>query len=77
MNCQFCNNNLKKVFIDLGELPSANRLIRFDQLSLEEVRYSHKVYVCKKCFLVQIPAVHKAQDMFTENYVYFSSATLQ
>ena len=73
MNCQFCNNNLKKVFIDLGELPSANRLVRQDQLKLEDPRYPHKVLICEECLLVQIPALHKAQDMFTEDYVYFSS----
>lgn len=73
MNCQFCNNNLEKVFIDLGQLPSANRLVRRDQLNLEELRYSHKVFICEECLLVQIPAFHKAQDMFTENYVYYSS----
>ena len=73
MNCQFCNNNLEKVFIDLGQLPSANRLVRRDQLSLEDPCYSHKVLVCEECLLVQIPPLHKAQDMFTENYVYFSS----
>ncbi len=73
MNCQFCNNSLEKVFIDLGELPSANRLVRFDQLKLKETRFSHKVFICDECLLVQIPALHKAHDMFTKNYVYFSS----
>ena len=73
MNCQFCNNSLEKVFIDLGELPSANRLVRFDQLKLKETRFSHKVFICDECLLVQIPALHKAHDMFTKNYVYISS----
>ena len=73
MNCQFCNSKLDKVFIDLGELPSANRLVRLDQLNLEEPRYPHKVFICKECLLVQIPALHEAHDMFTENYIYFSS----
>ena len=73
MNCQFCNNSLEKVFIDLGELPSANRLIRFDQLKQKEPRFSHKVFICDECLLVQIPVSHKAHDMFTKNYVYFSS----
>ena len=73
MNCRFCNSYLEQIFIDLGELPSANRLLHFDQLNLEEPRYSHKVLVCEECLLVQIPPLHKAYDMFTEEYVYFSS----
>jgi 2-polyprenyl-3-methyl-5-hydroxy-6-metoxy-1,4-benzoquinol methylase len=73
MNCQFCLTPLERVFIDLGDLPSANRLVRSDQLKLDEPRYRHKVFVCEKCLLVQIPPIHKADDMFTDNYVYYSS----
>jgi len=73
MNCRFCQHPLARVFVDLGSQPSANRLLGPDQLDLEEPQYPLRVYVCEKCLLVQIPAVHKADDMFTDAYVYFSS----
>ena len=73
MSCQFYNNNLKKVFIDLGELPFANRLVRLDQLDLKEPRDPHKALFCQECLLVQIPVLQKAHEMFTKSYVYFPS----
>jgi len=73
MNCRFCNHALERVFVDLGEQPSANGLLSEEQLSLDEPRYPLRVFVCEKCLLVQIPAVHKPGDLFTDDYVYFSS----
>lgn len=73
MNCRFCQHPLQKVFVDLGEQPSANCLVRSDQLNESEPRYPLKVFVCEECLLVQIPAILKADDIFTGNYVYFSS----
>jgi SAM-dependent methyltransferase len=73
MECRFCQTTLQRVFVDLGEQPSANALVSSEQLDLQEPEYSLKVFVCEKCFLVQIPTVHTADDIFAGNYVYFSS----
>jgi SAM-dependent methyltransferase len=73
MKCRFCQTPLERIFIDLGQQPSANALVRSDQLGLREPKYLLKVFVCEKCLLVQIPTINSASDMFTCNYVYFSS----
>jgi SAM-dependent methyltransferase len=73
MKCRFCRTPLNRIFIDLGQQPSANALVRSDQLYIREPEYLLKVFVCEKCLLVQIPKVRKAVDIFTCNYVYFSS----
>lgn len=73
MNCRFCHSPLERVFVDLGHHPSANGLVHPDRRDMSEPRYPLKVFVCEACLLVQLPAVHKADDIFTGNYVYYSS----
>jgi len=73
MHCRSCNTPLTHVFVDLGEMPSANNYLRQDQLSEPEPRYPLKVFVCEECFLVQIPEFHNADSIFTTDYAYFSS----
>lgn len=73
MNCRFCNTKLEHVFIDLGHQPPSNSFLTEEQLDEPETTYPLKVFVCDKCFLVQIPESKKASEIFKEDYVYFSS----
>jgi 2-polyprenyl-3-methyl-5-hydroxy-6-metoxy-1,4-benzoquinol methylase len=43
------------------------------QLSEPEPSYPLRVFVCDKCFLVQIDEYKKAAEIFDKNYAYFSS----
>jgi 2-polyprenyl-3-methyl-5-hydroxy-6-metoxy-1,4-benzoquinol methylase len=52
--------------------PICNSLVRPDQLSASEPFYPLHVYVCDKCFLVQIQEFVPPDEIFTE-YSYFSS----
>ncbi len=71
--CHFCQSPLEHVFADLGTCPPSNAFLRPEQLSAPELFYPLKVFVCSKCFLVQVPEFKSAQEIFTPDYVYLSS----
>ena len=51
----------------------ANSYVEPDRVLEAEPFYSLHAYVCDKCFLVQLPAVTKAESIFSDSYAYFSS----
>lgn len=73
MNCRFCQNPLAHEFADLVNSPPSNSYLRPEQLNEPEVFYPLRVFVCEKCFLVQVDEFKKADEIFDENYAYFSS----
>lgn len=73
MTCRFCKNVLTHEFADLVNSPPSNSYLRREQLNEPEVFYPLRVFVCEKCFLVQIDEFKKADEIFDENYAYFSS----
>jgi len=73
MKCRFCENELKHEFIDLVNSPLSNSYLTEEQLNEPEVCYPLKIWVCEKCFLVQIDEYKKSNEIFNENYAYFSS----
>ncbi len=73
MNCRFCQNPLKHQFIDLVNSPPSNSFLKTEQLNEPETFFPLVVFVCENCFLVQIDEYQKATEIFSEDYVYFSS----
>lgn len=73
MNCRFCQNSLTYEFVNLAASPPSNSYLRAEQLNEPEIFYPLRVFVCEKCFLVQIDEYKKAAEIFDENYAYFSS----
>ena len=73
MKCRFCDNPLKNEFIDLINSPLANSYLDFEQLNEPELYYPLKLFVCESCFLVQIDEYKKSEDIFNDDYAYFSS----
>jgi len=73
MNCRFCKNELKDVFIDLFNSPASNSFLSKEELNEPETFYPLKVYTCSNCFLVQVDEYKKSDAIFDSNYVYFSS----
>lgn len=71
-NCRFCSTNLENTFADLGMSPLSNAFIEKNKADKKEEFYPLKVYVCKECFLVQIPEYSSPEEIFKE-YAYFSS----
>jgi len=73
LECRFCKNKLEHVFVDLGMAPPSNSFITKDKLLEKEIYYPLKVFICDKCFLVQIDELKEHKDIFNKDYIYFSS----
>jgi 2-polyprenyl-3-methyl-5-hydroxy-6-metoxy-1,4-benzoquinol methylase len=73
MKCRFCKTELEYIFIDLVNSPASNSFLTKEQLNEPEVFYPLKVYTCHNCFLVQVDEYKKSDDIFSSDYVYFSS----
>ncbi|HEY7217816.1 MAG TPA: class I SAM-dependent methyltransferase [Candidatus Binatia bacterium] len=70
--CRFCRARLAHTFVDLGMSPFCESILRADQLNRMEAFYPLHVYVCARCFLVQLEEYVAPEGIFTE-YAYFSS----
>ncbi|HUS02619.1 MAG TPA: class I SAM-dependent methyltransferase [Chitinophagaceae bacterium] len=73
MNCRFCEAPLTNVLIDLYNSPASNSFLTKEQLNEPEIFYPLKVFICDKCFLVQVDEYKKSDAIFSSDYVYFSS----
>lgn len=71
-NCKFCSSPLDVIFVDLGMSPLANSFLNQEMLNKKEPFYPLRVYICSKCFLVQLEEFERPENIFT-NYAYFSS----
>jgi hypothetical protein len=70
--CRFCDAALEHTFIDLGMSPLCESYVSAEHLNEMEAFYPLHVYVCEKCFLVQLDEFVSPQHIFSE-YAYFSS----
>jgi len=73
MKCRHCHAELKHVFVDLVNCPPSNAMLTREQLVMPEVYYPLKIFVCEKCLLVQVDEMKNAEEIFDEEYTYFSS----
>jgi len=70
--CRFCGSGLSLTFVDLGMSPPSESFLRADQIRMMEAFYPLHVFVCERCFLVQLEAFHAPEEIFDE-YAYFSA----
>ncbi|HKT46186.1 MAG TPA: class I SAM-dependent methyltransferase [Candidatus Acidoferrales bacterium] len=70
--CRFCSTKLTHTFVDLGMSPLCESYLTADRLNQMEPFYPLHVYVCEKCFLVQLQEYVSPEHIFTD-YAYFSS----
>ena len=68
-------NTLEHEVIDLGHQPPSNAYLTADQLASPEITYPLKVFVNTDSWLVQLPAHAAADELFTDDYAYFSSTS--
>jgi SAM-dependent methyltransferase len=73
MNCRHCNHTLTHVFCDLQTCPPSNAMVKPELVNYPETYFPLKVFVCEKCWLVQVDEVEKADAIFNSEYSYFSS----
>jgi C-methyltransferase C-terminal domain/Putative zinc binding domain/Methyltransferase domain len=72
IHCRSCAAVVHNTFVDLGMSPLANSYVQAGQLNQPEPFYPLHVRVCASCFLVQLEAVTRPEEIFS-NYAYFSS----
>ena len=72
-NCRFCGNSLHLSVADLGMSPVSNDNIKSEKLSAMEPFYPLHAYVCEHCWLVQLEQFQAADEIFSDEYAYFSS----
>src|SRR5216684_2503712 len=70
--CRFCGSKLEHTFADLGVSPLVQSFLSVEQLSQMEPFYPLQVYVCGKCFLVQLQEFVTPENIFSD-YLYFAS----
>ncbi len=73
MTCRFCSASLIHTFVDLGMSPIANDYVSPQREHAMEPFYPLHVFVCEQCFLVQLPNYRREEEIFTDEYAYFSS----
>jgi hypothetical protein len=70
--CRFCGAHLERTFVDLGMSPLCESYPTHADLNRGEVYFPLHVYVCGKCFLVQLDEYETPENIFGD-YAYFSS----
>ena len=73
MNCRHCQGKLTLSFVDLGTAPPSNSYLNKKQLQSSEAWYPLRVLICMKCWLVQTEDYNDANELFNDDYAYFSS----
>src|SRR3984957_17307183 len=71
-SCHFFGAELQRTFVDLGMSPLCETYPSATDLNCGETYYPLHVYVCGKCFLVQLEEYESAENIFSD-YAYFSS----
>jgi SAM-dependent methyltransferase len=75
MNCRHCHTELKHVFLDLGNAPPSNAYLSKEALLSPEATFPLKLFVCDQCWLVQTEDNSSADELFADDYAYFSSTS--
>ena len=73
MKCRHCRKELSHTFVDLGAAPPSNSYLTESTMRASEKWYPLKVLVCDCCWLVQTEDFVGENEMFSDDYAYFSS----
>lgn len=73
--CRHCGTPLRLIFADLNATPVSNDFIPPERRLGPESHYPLRAFVCTECRLVQLEDFRKAEDLFREDYAYFSSVS--
>ena len=71
--CRFCGSPLHVSVADLGMSPVSNDNIKPEKLNAMEPFYPLHAYACEQCWLVQLEQFQAADEIFSDEYAYFSS----
>lgn len=70
-NCRVCGSSIEQ-FMTFGQMPIANGFLLEDQFK-DEYFFEMKPSFCEKCFAFQLIDQPDANQMFNENYPFYSS----
>jgi SAM-dependent methyltransferase len=73
VKCRHCASELRLPFLDLGSAPPSNAYLRAQDLQAPETWYPLRLLVCETCWLVQTEDHAGREQLFSEDYAYFSS----
>jgi len=73
MRCRACGSDLALGLVDLGSAPPSNEYLRPEDLDQPEAWYPLRVLVCEGCWLVQTEDFARHDDLFADDYAYFSA----
>lgn len=71
--CRSCGGDRLEVFLELGDMPLPDALLAAAELDGPEPRFPLDVAFCPDCSLVQILEEVPPEQLFVDNYLYFSS----
>lgn len=71
--CRHCDTPLTLDFLDLGFAPPSNAYVAPQGLSQPEMTFPLRIKACPNCRLVQTEDFAAADQLFTDEYAYFSS----
>jgi C-methyltransferase C-terminal domain/Putative zinc binding domain/Methyltransferase domain len=71
--CRSCGSERLEVFLALGTMPLPDALLSAEELRGPEPRFPLDVAFCPDCSLVQILEEVPPEQLFVDNYLYFSS----
>jgi 2-polyprenyl-3-methyl-5-hydroxy-6-metoxy-1,4-benzoquinol methylase len=72
MKCRHCGLELKLSLVDLGSAPPSNAYLTEHTLHAPEKWFPLRVLVCIHCWLVQTEDFAQANELFSDEYAYFS-----
>jgi len=71
--CRFCGTKLEYSVVDLGMSPLCNKQVKPQEKNDMEKFYPLHAYVCDNCWLMQLEEFATPDEIFAEDYTYFSS----
>src|SRR5271170_5202379 len=74
-NCRSCGCDDLHIILDLGFQPIAYALLREEELSRPELRFTLAVAFCPACTLLQVTETIPADVLYRRDYPYFSSSS--
>ncbi len=72
LTCHNCSHILEDTFLDLGTSPLCEEFVKPGAINKGQQIYPLHAYVCKNCFLVQVPEYVPPETIYSD-YHYFSS----
>ena len=71
--CRFCNIKLEHSVINLGMSPLCQKHVKPENANDMEKFYPLHAFICNKCWLMQLEEFATPDEIFADEYAYFSS----